>query len=288
MLDQIELSVDKNTQLEKPVYLINFIDAQEQNVLTQRSLQINVGSQAEFVLVENHITLGEQTSLNNSVLQIEVGQNAQMHHVVLQNDTELASQVNRTYISQKKDSRYSHYCFSLSGEIIRNNVAIALNEENTEGNLFGLYLLGGKEHVDNHTLVDHRVPNCVSNELYKGVLKDQSIGVFNGKVFVQQDAQKTNAYQQNRNLLLSDQATINTKPQLEIWADDVKCSHGCTVGQLDEEQLFYLQSRGLDFDTSKSLMVYAFASEIVEKLPIESLKLFLFKRIAHKLNFNFE
>ncbi len=207
---------------------------------------------------------------------------------MLQNDCENASQVNRTYVNQKRDSVYSNYVFSLSGEIIRNNLHISLDDENTIGNMYGLYLLDGKEHVDNHTVVDHRFPNCESNELYKGVLAGNSIGVFNGKIFVRQDAQKTNAYQQNRNLLISDNATINTKPQLEIWADDVKCSHGCTVGQLDEEQLFYLRSRGIDTDSARALMVYAFASEIVEKQPIEGLKEYLFNAISKKLEFTLE
>src|SRR5690606_21642314 len=146
---------------------------------------------------------------------------------------------------------------SLSGGMVRNNLTINILGSNSEGNMYGLYLLNGKSHVDNHTNVDHSVPHCESNELYKGVLADSSRGAFNGKIFVRQDAQKTNAFQQNNNMLLSEDATVNTKPQLEIWADDVKCSHGCTTGQLDEEALFYLQARGIGKLQAKGLLLYA-------------------------------
>lgn len=286
--DQISINIASGTVVEKPIYLINILDASHDAVLAQRNFSVTIGKSANATIIEKQVTIGSNTSLSNSISQIAVEANAQLHHIVLQNDATQASQVARTYVSQKRDSRYSNYTYSISGEIIRNNVTIELDEEHTEGNLYGLYLLSGKEHVDNHTLVDHKVPNCESNELYKGVLKDQSIGVFNGKVYVRQDAQKTNAYQQNRNLLLSDEATINTKPQLEIWADDVKCSHGCTVGQLDNDQLFYLKSRGIDGDAARSLMVYAFASEIVERVPVESVRMYLLHQIANKLNFSLE
>ena len=286
--DQLSISIAANAQVEQPLYIINVIDGRNDNVFAQRNLSIKVGRSAMVKVIENQISLGAHTTLSNGLSQISLDANAEMHHIVIQHDGENRSQVCRTYVSQNRDSRYSNYTYSLSGEIVRNNVVIELDEEHTQGNLYGLYLLDGKEHIDNHTLVDHKVPNCESNELYKGVLNGNAIGVFNGKVFVRQDAQKTNAYQQNRNLLLSDNATINTKPQLEIWADDVKCSHGCTVGQLDDEQLFYLKSRGLDGDTARSLMVYAFASEIVERVPIESVRIYLLNQIAQKLNFNLE
>lgn len=286
--DHVAIEVAANSVVEKPIYLQHFVDAFADNVLVQKSYSIQVKDNAEVTFVERQITIGDHSSLSNGLNTISVSRNARVGHIVIQDDTTMASQVARTYVNQAADSVYSNYTFSISGEIIRNNIHLALDGEHCEGNLYGLYLLAGKEHVDNHTLVDHKMPNCESNELYKGVLNDHSIGVFNGKVFVRQDAQKTNAYQQNRNLLMSDNATINTKPQLEIWADDVKCSHGATVGQLDMEQLFYLRTRGVDEDTAKSLMVYAFASEIVERIPSDPIKQFLLKRISEKLKFNFE
>ena len=286
--DHISIDVVANTVVEKPIYLQHFVDASADDLLTQKSLSFHVAANVEVAFVERQMTIGGNSSLTNGLSRIDVAPSARVHHVIIQDDGEKSSQVAKTYVNQAVGSVYSNYVFSISGEIIRNNVHLSLDGEHSEGNLYGLYLLGGKEHVDNHTLVDHKVANCESNELYKGVLNDHSIGVFNGKVYVRQDAQKTNAYQQNRNLLLSDHATINTKPQLEIWADDVKCSHGATVGQLDHEQLFYLQSRGVDSDMAKSLMVYAFASEIVERVPSEAIRQFLLKRISEKLNFNFE
>ncbi|MBI1183561.1 Fe-S cluster assembly protein SufD [bacterium] len=287
-VDSIKIKVAANTVVPIPIKIVNVLDATHEAVFAQRNVEIEVGKNAEVTFIERQITKGPNTSLANGLTHIKVDNNAQVKHLVLQNDGDNASQVNRTYVDQNRDSVYSNYVFSLSGEVIRNNLRISLNAENTVGNMYGLYLLDGKEHVDNHTVVDHRLPNCESNELYKGVLNGYSTGVFNGKIFVRQDAQKTNAYQQNRNLLISDHATINTKPQLEIWADDVKCSHGCTVGQLDEEQLFYLRSRGIDTNSARALMIYAFASEIVEKQPVEALKEYLFNAISKKLAFNLE
>jgi len=156
--------------------------------------------------------------------------------------------------------------------MVRNNLSLNLLGSNSEGNMYGIYLLNGKTHVDNHTNVDHTIPHAESNEMYKGIFDAQSRGVFNGKIFVRQDAQKTNAFQQNNNVLLSDDAIVNTKPQLEIWADDVKCSHGCTVGQLDEEALFYLQARGIGKVQAKGLLLYAFAGEVMENIEEESFK----------------
>jgi Fe-S cluster assembly scaffold protein SufB len=171
--------------------------------------------------------------------------------------------------------------------MVRNNLSLNLLGSNSEGNMFGIYLLHGKTHVDNHTNVDHTIPHAESNELYKGILADQSRGVFNGKIFVRQDAQKTNAFQQNNNILLSEDAIVNTKPQLEIWADDVKCSHGCTVGQLDEEAQFYLQARGIDKNSAKGLLLYAFAGEVIEKIEEESFRKYVADLIQERLGSKF-
>ena len=283
-LDQIELVVERNVTLTTPIQLINIVTNQES--WSQHRLHIEVKSGATATLIERHIDVNEGQSLSNCRCYISQEAQSNFHHIILQDGSESASQLNRAKAEVARDAVYSRYTISLSGKIVRNDCEIALNQENGLGNLYGLYLLEGKEHVDNHTLVDHKVAHCESNELYKGVLMDRSIGVFNGKVYVQEDAQKTNAYQQNRNLLLSDEATINTKPQLEIWADDVKCSHGCTVGQLDKEKLFYLQSRGIAADDARALMVYAFASEVIEKIPLNPLKNYLFQAIAKKLAFD--
>ncbi|MFM7857811.1 MAG: SufB/SufD family protein, partial [Flammeovirgaceae bacterium] len=172
-------------------------------------------------------------------------------------------------------------------EIVRNNFAIVVDGENCESHFHGLYLLHGSTLADNHTVVDHKKPNSFSNELYKGIMDGNAKGVFNGKIFVRPHAQKTNAFQSNRNILLSDSATVNTKPQLEIWADDVKCSHGCTSGQLDEEALFYLRSRGIPADTAKAMLLYAFALDVLAPVKNESLKTHLDHLISDRLHKNF-
>nr|MDQ3073318.1 SufD family Fe-S cluster assembly protein [Bacteroidota bacterium] len=164
---------------------------------------------------------------------------------------------------------------TLSGSIVRNNVGFLLNGRHAEAHLHGLYLPKESSHIDNQTFVDHAVPQCYSNELYKGIMRDKATGVFNGKILVRQDAQKTNAYQSNKNILLSKEAHINTKPQLEIFADDVKCSHGATIGQLDEDAVFYLRARGLDEHAASVLLTHAFALEVLEHIPSEPLRTYL-------------
>jgi Fe-S cluster assembly protein SufD len=171
--------------------------------------------------------------------------------------------------------------------MVRNNLSLNLLDSGCEGNMYGLYLLNGKTHVDNHTNVDHTKPHAQSNELYKGVLADSSRGVFNGKIFVRQDAQKTNAFQQNNNILLSEDAIVNTKPQLEIWADDVKCSHGCTTGQLDEEALFYLRARGLGKEQAKGMLLYAFTGEVMDHIADEAFQNHIVSIVQNRLGSNF-
>jgi len=201
----------------------------------------------------------------------------------IQNDATHANQVSTTHIRQVGKSYVHTVTVSLDGGIVRNNLNIILDAERCEAHLYGLYFQKGKSHIDNHTVVDNVKPNCFSNELYKGVMNDEASGVFNGKIFVQQLAQKTNAYQSNKNVLLSDNASVNTKPQLEIFADDVKCSHGCTVGQLDEDALFYLQSRGISEKTAHSLLVRAFATDILEHVKPAPIKAYIEKLIAERL-----
>jgi Fe-S cluster assembly protein SufD len=195
--------------------------------------------------------------------------------------------VSQIEMAQEQDSTISNYTVTLGNGFTRNNTNYRVNGENCETNLYGLYLTDGKQFADNHTIVDHKVPRCESNELYKGIVDDRSVSVFNGKVFVRPHAQQTNAYQSNRNILLDDKATVNAKPQLEIWADDVKCSHGATSGQLDENQLFYMRARGIDYETAQSLLVYAFAAEVIAYVDIEEVKDYFNNLVANKLKIDF-
>ncbi|NJO00487.1 MAG: Fe-S cluster assembly protein SufD [Bacteroidia bacterium] len=212
-----------------------------------------------------------------------MGEDARIRHYKIQNDHAQSHYIGATQVYQQTRSTYDNLTVSLDGGLIRNNLTIRLDGEHIEANMYGLYMLRGESHVDNHSAVDHCQPNSVSNELYKGILDDRSTGVFNGKIFVRKYAQKTNAYQQNRNVLLSDSATINTKPQLEIWADDVKCSHGATTGSLDTNALFYLQSRGVPEREARSLLIYAFGYEVVEKINLVYLRNYLDNLITKRL-----
>ncbi len=278
---------DKNTHLDKPILIQHITNSEKNNMMSlPRHLFIfEQGSKVD--LIENYLTLGDNYSFVNGVTEIFVMPNAHISHTKIQNETEKAFQILTTQVKQEKDSIYDNITISFKGALIRNNLNIRLSGQNIESNMFGLYMLDGKTHVDNHTIADHIAPHSVSNELYKGILDDHSTGVFNGKIFVRQDAQKTNAYQQNRNVLLTDTANVNTKPQLEIWADDVKCSHGATIGKLDLNALFYLRARGITEKNAKALLVQAFGQEIIDKITFEPLKEYLSALLIERLHIDF-
>jgi Fe-S cluster assembly protein SufD len=284
--DGIFISVPKKAQFEKPILLLSFNQANEGQVIQPR-MWIEAGDFAEVTFIDQTISLGELSYFVNKVVELKGGVNTQLSYYRLQNEGKNTIEVSTIETDIQKDARFTSVNISLSGDQVRNNLSLNLLGSNSEGNMFGIFLLNGKTHVDNHTNVDHTIPHAESHELYKGILADQSRGVFNGKIFVRQDAQKTNAFQQNNNILLSEDAVINTKPQLEIWADDVKCSHGCTVGQLDEEALFYLQARGIDKMQAKGLLLYAFAGEVLEKIQEESFRNYCDALIQERLGSKF-
>lgn len=273
-----------NSVVKHPV-IIHYISDSSQEVSTSQPRNLFlIGRSAELSIVEVYNSVGENSSFTNLVSEVDVQENAQLQYYKLQTETDKALQVNTTNIYQRADSRVSTTTITLGGGLIRNNLNFIVDASNCESNMYGLYYLHGNQHVDNHTTVDHMQPHCQSNELYKGILDDRSIGVFNGKIFVRQAAQKTNAFQSNKNILLTDEATMNTKPQLEIWADDVKCSHGATTGQIGEEEVFYLRSRGLSEASARALLIYAFAADIVEHISIEPLKEYFLSVLSDKLN----
>ncbi|WP_057935767.1 Fe-S cluster assembly protein SufD [Algoriphagus resistens] len=282
----VYISVPKKAQLQKPILLLNFFKANAGQVIQPR-VWIQTGDFAEVTFINHSINLSEAPYFVNKVVEIKGGLNTQIRYYKLQDEGKNAIEVSTVETDIQQDGRFSSVTVSLSGELVRNNLNLSILGSNSEGNMYGLYLLNGKSHVDNHTNVDHTVPHAESNELYKGILADSSRGVFNGKIFVRQDAQKTNAFQQNNNILLSDDAVVNTKPQLEIWADDVKCSHGCTTGQLDEEALFYLQARGIAKDQAKGLLLYAFAGEVLEHITDESFREYCTELVQKRLGSKF-
>jgi len=275
--------VKKNVEVKEPVHILNISDARNENYFSQPRNLIIAEEGASVNVIEDYHTIGDKHSFTNVVTEIFCDKNSKVEHYKIQNDNENAYHIGTSQVMQEKDSRFSNTTVSWGGSITRNDLNSVFNDTNTECHFFGLYLLTGKQHVDNHTLADHKMPHCYSNELYKGILDDRSTGVFNGKIMVREDAQKTNAYQSNNNILLSDDATIYSKPQLEIFADDVKCSHGATTGQLNEEEMFYLQSRGIGKDHARTLLLHAYASDVIDSVKVGELKDMLVKKLENKL-----
>ncbi len=285
--DGIFIHVAKNKQIKKPLLVHHINDTTESKVAAHTRLLVVLEQGSDLTMVEKTDTTGENTVFNTITEEIIVNDNASFTYCKIQNDPGQVYQVANTTIHQSNASRANTYTFTLDGQLIRNNLNILIDGEGCESHFYGLYLTGKNTLVDNHTVVDHRKAHSFSNELYKGLMDGNSKGVFNGKIFVRPNAQKTNAFQSNRNVLLSDTASVNTKPQLEIWADDVKCSHGCTSGQLDEEALFYLQSRGIPKATAKAMLLYAFAADVFESIPNESIKNFVDQLVSERLHKNF-
>ena len=275
--------IPKSIVAEKPIEIIHFSSGKEESIWLQPRNLIVVDQNAQVQIIERHQSLKDHPVVTNSVTEIFVHQDAFMDYYKLQNDLETASLIDNTFIVQEKNSHASVHTFSLGGKLIRNNLNFFHKGEHILSTLKGVTILKGKQHVDHCTLVHHAQPNCESHQDYKGIFSELSEGVFNGQILVDKIAQKTNAFQQNNNILLDDKASVNTKPQLEIYADDVKCSHGCTIGQLDEEALFYLRSRGIPKKEAKALMTYAFANNVLQSVKLPSLKKRINKQIANKL-----
>ncbi len=283
----IFIHVPANTQVSKPILVLHLNDAQEKQVIAHTRLLVSIEKGSSLSIIEKSDSLGTEPCFHTFMEEMMVAENASLDYCKIQNDAGAVHQVSNTFIAQADSSRVNTFTLTLNGQIIRNNLNIQINGEQCESHFNGLYLVNGNTLVDNHTVVDHQKPNSFSNEMYKGIMDDQSKGVFNGKIYVRPHAQKTNAFQSNRNILMSENATINTKPQLEIWADDVKCSHGCTTGQLDEEALFYLQARGIPYASAKAMLLYAFALDVLSVVKNENLKAYLDQLISERLHKNF-
>ena len=275
--------VPTNKTVEFPIFIVNIADSSDVNVLNQPRNLIIVEKSAAVHLIEMYYSLGSNSVFTNVVNEIYANENSHIEHYKIQQQEGESYHNNFTQIFQEANTNINHVTLTLDGTLVRNNLHFYMNGQNCNSLLYGLYMPHGNSLVDNHTRVDHAQPNCNSNELYKGIMMDQSVAVFNGKIMVHLDAQKTNAYQRNQNILLSDEATVNTKPQLEIFADDVKCTHGATIGQLDEEPMFYLRSRGIPENVAKKMLLNAFADDIAEKIKIPALVTLLEEEIEKKL-----
>ncbi|GAB5556775.1 MAG: Fe-S cluster assembly protein SufD [Schleiferiaceae bacterium] len=282
------IRIPKGKVVDKPIQMIFLNTAGDKEIMVQPRNLIVVEEGAQVEIVERHQNISQEAVLTNSVTEIFAHANSKVDLYKVQNDHASATLIDNTFIEQKRDSEVTIGTFSFGSKLIRNNLHFYLTEPNCVANMDGITLIDGQQTVDHHTLADHQAPHCNSNELYKGIFDEKAHGVFNGKVIVHQAAQKTDAFQANNNVLLSDMAQIDTKPQLEIFADDVKCSHGCTVGQLDEDAMFYLQSRGIGTKEARAMLMYAFTNDALERVKIDSLKKKLNILIARKLGVNLD
>lgn len=277
------IRIPKNVVAEKPIQVMNFFTSNEAALMVQPRNLIIAEEGAHVQIIERHQSLTEHPVLTNSVTEVYVEKNAEVDYYKIQNDKTTSSLIDNTYIKQERDSKCSMHTFSLGGKITRNNLKFYQQGENCNSVLKGVTILEGKQHVDHNTLVHHTQPNCESHQDYKGIFSEKSVGVFNGNVLVDRVAQKTNAFQSNNNILIDDTATCNSKPQLEIFADDVKCSHGCTIGQLDNEALYYLRTRGIPKKEARALLMFAFANNVLSSVKIPEIKKRITKQIALKL-----
>lgn len=279
----VYIHLPNNVAVEKPIEVVFFSTGSESTLMTQPRNLVVVGENSQVQIIERHQSLSDNEVLTNSVTEIFANKRAMVDYYKIQNDHLKATLIDHTSVDQQSDSEVRLHTFSFGGALTRNNLNFYQRGEHCNSILNGVTIIEGKQHVDHSTLVHHTAENCESYQQYKQIFDDKAVGVFNGKVLVDKVAQKINAFQQNNNILVSDKATINAKPQLEIFADDVRCSHGCTIGQLDEDALFYMQSRGIGKKEARALLMFAFANSVLESVKIPEIKSRITKLIAMKL-----
>ncbi len=283
----VYIKVKKGKQVTHPIAIYHITDASTGFMFSQPRILVNVEQAAEVTILETYTKIGNDDSLTNEVIEICAAQDAIVNYIKIQDEGKGTHHAGTTHIRQLAKCVTHAVTLTLSGNIVRNNLNMVMEAANSESHMYGLYLLNGETLADNHTIVDNQQPNCLSNELYKGIMDEKSTGVFNGKIFVRQDAQKTNAYQSNKNILIGDSASANTKPQLEIFADDVKCSHGCTVGKLDQDAMFYLKARGISEENARALLLHAFAVDILDQIKDEEIRSYADQLISTRLSYHF-
>lgn len=270
-MDGFFIYIPENIEVKQPIQIVNIIH-HDQNICLQTRNLIVLEKNSKLTLIHCDDSYNHQKSLSNTVSEVYLGENASFDHYKMQNVNNASTLINTTYFHLEQYAKICSNGLSLNGGILKNENYVKMAGQGCETNIYGLYLMDRKQHIDNLVYVEHLYPNCNSKELYKGIMDDNASGVFNGHVIVHKNAQKTNAFQSNKNILLTDKAKVNTKPFLEIYADDVKCSHGATVGQLDTEAMFYIRSRGISEHNAKMLLMYAFADEVIQKITVEPLR----------------
>lgn len=270
--------------VEDAIHIIFYTSSENEKLITQPRNLFIAGKNAQLTIIEHYVSDKETIYLTNAVTEIVADENAIVDHIRLQEESKKAFHIARMEVDQERSSNFSSHLISHGAEISRNDFNARFNDEGSECMLNGLFMIDDEQLFDAHTMIDHAKPHCNSHEHYKGILQDKSKGVFNGKVMVRQDAQKTNAFQQNNTILLSDDAVMNTKPQLEIFADDVKCSHGATIGKLNDEAKFYLKSRGIGEEAATAILIHAFASDVITSIKIPALRDYLEEIITKRFN----
>lgn len=269
--------------IENAIHVI-FLTTSDQKIFSQPRNLFVAGKNSQVTIIEHYISDEEGIYFTNSVTEIVADENAIVDHIKLQQESSKAFHIARMEVDQERSSNFSSHLISTGAVLSRNDFNARFNDEGGECMLNGLFMIKNEQLFDAHTMIDHAKPHCQSHEHYKGILQDKSKGVFNGKVMVRQDAQKTNAFQENNTILLSDDAVMNTKPQLEIFADDVKCSHGATIGKLNDEAKFYLKSRGIGEEAATAILIHAFASDVITSIKIPALRDYLEKIISQRFN----
>jgi len=270
--------------VEDAIHIIFYTSSENEKLITQPRNLFIAGKNSQVSIIEHYVSDEESIYFTNSVTEIFTDENAIVDHIKLQEESKKAFHIARMEVDQERSSNFSSHLISHGAEISRNDFNARFNDEGSECMLNGLFMIDDEQLFDAHTMIDHAKPHCNSHEHYKGILQDKSKGVFNGKVMVRQDAQKTNAFQQNNTILLSNDAVMNTKPQLEIFADDVKCSHGATIGKLNDEAKFYLKSRGIGEEAATAILIHAFASDVITSIKIPALRDYLEEIITKRFN----
>ncbi len=269
--------------VREPIHLLFVSHSQDQNIVTYPRALIVAGKNSKATIIESYVSLNSGNYFTNAVTEIALAEGASVDHYKIQKENESAFHIGTTQVHQERNSKFSSFSIAMDAALARNNLNVVLGAEDAECELNGLYLAGGKQHIDNTTLIDHSKPRGKSRQVYKGIVGGKATAVFSGKVFVHKNSIRTDAEQTNKNLLLSEEATVDTKPQLEILNDDVKCTHGAAVGQLDEAAVFYLKTRGINEEAARKLLSYGFANEVIERIKIEPLRAALNSELLVKI-----
>lgn len=280
LTDGFYVVIPGNKKVTKPIHLLQVNTEQNAPFYSQQRLLIIAETGSQATLIDHRDSIGNSNSINNNLTEIYVADNANLAHITLQLEAESQVAIAGTHVKQARDSHYQHYSVAIGSKIKRNDLQTNLTQNGARTTLHGVYLCKHRQHIDNQTAIDHIAPHCESEETYRGLVLDKGKATFNGRIHIHKDAQKTEAHLNNKNLLLSKEAEINTKPELEIYADDVKCSHGATIGQLDESSLFYFQSRGIDQQSAEAMLCFGFVNAMVTELPVAAVQNYVAARLA--------